>query len=114
MRGYFKFYSYYYDSDMLQLTVNDKVLDPVYLDVEKAVMLHSSTADALIILHKTLNFYEISKLNLDDFTLSMNISIQREKIHILNASEFGSSIIIGLGVNAGFKLIKISPQMEHV
>ena len=114
MRGYFRYYSYYYDTEMLQLTVNGKVLDPIYLNVEKAVMLQSSNADSLIILHKSLNCFEISKLDLADFTLSINISIQWEQVNALNAIYFGSNIIIGLGVKGGFKLVKISQQMDHV
>lgn len=114
MRGYFKYYSYYYDADMLQLTVNGTILDPVYLNVEKVVMLHSSGTDVLIILHKNLNIYQLSKLQLDDFTLSWNITISREHILTLNAIEFGSHVIVGLGVASGFKLVKISPQTDHV
>lgn len=114
MRGYFKYSSYSYDNEKLTLTVNDTILDPVYLTVERIVMLQSSAVDSLIVLHKAMNVYQLSKLKLDDFTLSMNISIAMEKVHSMAAIQFGTNVIIGLGVNSGFKLLKVTAQMEYV
>jgi hypothetical protein len=114
MRGYLRYYSYFYDREKLVLTANNTVLDPVYLAVERVVMLQSSPVDSLIILHNAMNFYEISKLKLDDFTLSMNVSIQMETVYSMSAIQFGSLVIVGLGVKSGFKLIKISALGDHV
>jgi hypothetical protein len=35
-------------------------------------------------------------------------------VHSMAAIQFGTNVIIGMGVNSGFKLLKVTAQMEYV